>query len=85
MAEIPFSYHKLASRAAKYEEQACTFCNQGQVENEVHFLFDCSKYKDDRKKFFREIKEIAKMDLIHVNKINNLKNVFYQGSLKYSW
>ena len=47
--------------------------NQGQVENKVYFLFDCSKYEDARETFSRKIKEIDKIYLNHVNKINNLK------------
>ena len=68
MAKLQFSSHKLASRTAKWyntkrKEQVYKFCNQGQAENEVHFLYDCS--------------EIDKVDLNHVNKINTLKNLFY--------
>ena len=35
-----------------------------------------------QKLFSRKIKEINKISLNHVNKINNLKNLFYQGSMK---
>ena len=48
----------------------------------MKFTFYCSKYEHVRKAFFQKIKEVEKIDLNQVNKINNMKNPFYQGSLK---
>ena len=87
MTIIWLSPHKLAFLTAKWyntkrKEKVCKFRNQGQVENEVFLLFYSSKYEDARKMSFRKIKEINKIDLNHINKMNNLKNLFYERFLK---
>ena len=33
-------------QGVKLEERLCIFCNSGLVEDEVHFMFDCSLYND---------------------------------------
>jgi hypothetical protein len=39
------------------EERICQLCNSGNVENEMHFLLDCSLYFTMRNVFFGQIEE----------------------------
>ena len=40
------------------ENRLCPLCKSNQVENETHFLLDCSKYSLQRRTFFDRINEI---------------------------
>ena len=35
----------------------CSKCNLGEVEDEIHFLFKCIKFKDERKEFLKSATE----------------------------
>ena len=37
------------------EEQICQNCNLNEVENEIHFLTQCTRYKLERADFYRTI------------------------------
>ena len=41
------------------EFRMCTFCNANAVENEIHFLFDCSFYSEIRNKFWNSFNNIS--------------------------
>ena len=43
-------FHKL-----KADERYCTICNNGSVETEHHFIYDCSKYNEQRQLFVTDI------------------------------
>ena len=36
----------------------CKLCQSGSIENEYHFLFDCHKYEDHRRVFYRKIETL---------------------------
>ena len=40
------------------ENRLCPLCNSNQVENETHFLLDCSKYSLQRRTFLNRINEL---------------------------
>ena len=40
------------------ENRFCPLCKSNQVENETHFLLDCSKYSLQRQTFLNEINEM---------------------------
>ena len=42
----------------KINERLCQICNQGIVEDELHFLFQCKKYKQTRDSFFIEMSAV---------------------------
>jgi hypothetical protein len=44
-------------RGIPVEERICKLCNSGNVENEMHFLLDCSLYLPMRNAFFGQIEE----------------------------
>ena len=40
------------------KNRLCPLCKSNEVENETHFLFDCSKYSLQRRTFLNRINEI---------------------------
>ena len=40
------------------ENRLCPLCKSNQVENETHFLLDCSKYSLQRRTFLNRISEV---------------------------
>jgi len=44
-------------RNTSLENRLCTLCNSNQVENEIHFMFDCSLYDDLRSPWLFKIKK----------------------------
>ena len=71
LAQFRTSSHKLKIETGRYErtwnselsrftnippeKRLCSLCNLGAVEDEIHFLLSCSKYKDLRYQFLLEI------------------------------
>ena len=51
-----------------YEQRICKLCDFNQVENEMHFLFDCSFYTNPRRSFIENAMEI-------VPEFNNLVDI----------
>ena len=54
ITELRLSSHKLEIEVGRWnkisrDERICRSCELGKVENETHFLFDCSKYTQKRK------------------------------------
>ena len=43
----------------KIEERTCRVCMTDQVEDEQHFLLDCSVYKSERESMYREIERLT--------------------------
>ena len=40
------------------ENRLCPLCKSNQIENETHFLLDCSKYSSQRRTFLNRINEL---------------------------
>ena len=56
LAKIRLSAHKLEIERGRYakidrEERLCKICAGNAIENETHFLWDCSKYENERNMF----------------------------------
>ena len=56
LAKIRLSAHKLEIERGRYakidrEERLCKICAGNAIENETHFLWDCSKYENERNIF----------------------------------
>ena len=47
-------------------QRICTFCQQNEVENEIHFSFKCDLYKKERQEF---------VNSLNYNNFNNLSDV----------
>ena len=64
------------------ENRQCKQCTQHKIEDEIHFLFQCTKYMAERQKTFEIIKTKTNIDLsINETKIENLKLLFDTDSL----
>ena len=57
--------HKLMIELGRYqtdhisrENRLCPLCKSNQIENETHFLLDCSKYSSQRRTFLNRINEL---------------------------
>ena len=56
--------HRLEIASGRYKkntvsERICKFCNLNTVEDEVHFLFNCSAYHNERQPFLKRIADSA--------------------------
>ena len=65
LVKFKVSNHKLMIELGRYqrnhiprENRLCPLCKSNQVENESHFLFQCSRYSFQRDTFLNKIKEI---------------------------
>ena len=65
LVKFRVSNHKLMIELGRYqtdhmlrETRLCPLCKSNQVENETHFLLQCSKYSLQRQTFFNRINEI---------------------------
>ena len=63
--KFKISNHKLMIELGRYqrdhiprESRLCPLCKSNQVENESHFLFQCSSYSFQRKTFLNQLNEI---------------------------
>ncbi len=70
------SSHNLAIERGRYRhievnDRKCNICKNGEVEDELHFLFGCNKYTDKRKIFLEFI----------FNKCKNFKELFVTNKL----
>lgn len=63
------------------ENRICKICNNGQVENEHHFLFYCDKYRDIRIKFYEEVCKIH-ITFLHNDDVNKLKLLMDKSLVK---
>ena len=65
LVKFKLSNHKLMIELGRYqtdhisrENRLCPLCKSNQVENETHFLLDCSKYSLQRRTFLNRINEL---------------------------
>ena len=45
------------------ESRLCPLCKSNQVENEIHFFFQCNKYSVQRQKFINQINRMILLTL----------------------
>ena len=65
LVKFKLSNHKLMIELGRYqtdhisrENRLCLLCKSNQIENETHFLLDCSKYSSQRRTFLNRINEL---------------------------
>ena len=65
LVKFKLSDHKLIIELGRYqtdhisrENRLCPLCKSNQVENEIHFLLDCSKHSLQRRTFLNRINEL---------------------------
>ena len=59
----------------KLDERLCQICKNGEVEDEMHFAFDCRAYETSREIFFNKIM-IHDDKFVSLNNVNKLKLCF---------
>ena len=64
MAKLRISAHNLAIEKGRYNNisrlnATCPVCSMGSVENEDHFLLECTAYRQLREDFFRKLNGIG--------------------------
>ena len=62
LSRFRISSHRLQIEIGRYQGtpahmRFCSKCNLGEVEDEIHFLFKCIKFKDERKEFLKSATE----------------------------
>ena len=61
-------------------ERICLCCNQEAVEDEFHFIFDCTLYSNLRHNFFISIVP----DITHYDRLTTLKTLFQSFPRKFA-
>ena len=62
--ELRRSFIKLRTSSHRYQgiprhNKVCTKCSSNVIEDELHFLFECSKYNEDRESMLFEITTVC--------------------------
>ena len=81
ITKLRTSNHTLAIEAGRWtnieRENRCKQCTENKIEDEIHFLFQCTKYTAERQKTFETIKTKTNIDLSNnETKVENLKITF---------
>ena len=81
------SSHNLAINTAKWyklpdDQKICRYCLRNYIENEIHVIFDCDNYNALRQDTFKKIKAVDNIELDNGNKLQKLKILVSDGSLK---
>ena len=58
------------------EQRICKHCNLCQVEDEMHFILQCSKYNDIRRAFFNQVSDLLCSDFIDMTEEQKLIYLF---------
>lgn len=65
LCNLHISTHKLTIEVGRHtrpkikaEKRYCKFCKDGSIEDEKHFIINCSIYEAERSKFFKELCKI---------------------------
>ena len=61
LVKLHISNHKLIIQLGRYNQitrdnRNCPFCGSNQIEDEIHFLFNCSKHSFIRNNFYNKVK-----------------------------
>ena len=87
ISKLRTSSHRLTIETGRWtniirENRICTQCGQNKVEDEYHFLFDCSKHTIERNISFEKIKTKTNINLFDNSKqVENLKLLFQSDSI----
>ena len=60
----------------------CKYCEKKEIENEIHITFSCNKHYNIRKKVFNDINAADNIKFQIGNKVQKLKLLLAEGSLK---
>ena len=87
ITKIRLSSHNFAINITKWhnlqeEMKISKSCEKKEIEDELHIIFSCNKYNNIWRKAFNDINEVNNIKLQIGNKVEKLKRVFDEGSLK---
>ena len=85
LSQVRLSSLKLAILTGKWykikkEERKCKFCDSNEIEDESHFILQCSNYEELRKDLIEYLIVNENVDLTSENKLEKLKLLFVNGS-----
>ena len=78
MSQLRFGFLLKAIRTGRYKSvskhrRICELCNIDKVENEIHVLFECSVYEEER------LNWLEQLDINNINvPVNNLLNIMFK-------
>ena len=90
ITKLRLSSHRLEIEVGRWkkltrEERICRSCELGKVENETHFLFECSRYMQKRILMYNFITEKVGIDMRKEHEqFNNRRSLFITGELSTS-
>ena len=61
-------------------ERLCKICNSGDVEDELHFIFDCETYNTERESFFQRVNE-TNVEFVYYDLQQQLHYLFHKDIL----
>ena len=74
MSRFRLGLLKLRQETARYirpkvppEQRLCLLCNNGEVEDEIHFLLFCSRYDQARQSLFEHIPDFANFNVLNTD------------------
>ena len=76
---LPLALETGRFNATPEEERYCLFCELDEIENEVHFLFYCSKYDDIREILVNKMLVICG-DFLDLNDYEKMELCFEKGT-----
>ena len=81
LAKLRISAHNLAIEKGRHNNisrlnRTCPICSMGSVENEDHFLLECTAYRQLREDFFRKLNGIE-INIINTNCARASSNWYY--------
>ena len=87
ITKIRLSSHNFAINITKWhnlqeEMKISKSCEKKEIEDEIHIIFSCNKYNNIWRKAFNDINEVDNIKLQIGNKVEKLKRVSDEGSLK---
>ena len=75
MGILPLAIETGRFNNTKAEERLCNICNNGETEDEWHFIFRCETYENERQLFFNEI-TLKTPDFIYLTEENQMDHLF---------
>jgi len=82
IAKLRTSTHSLAIETGRYtrprippENRLCKLCNRSAVEDEQHFILECSLYTDLREEMLRAYSEINPLDNLPTNQLEVFRHI----------
>ena len=83
LTRLRISNHCLLIETGRYiqpkldrDKRTCPHCLNNEIEDETHFLFNCSLYDYNRNTFYAKIYEITKIDLTQRSEEEKIKHLF---------